>query len=184
MKVVDGCPYRCDPGRPAASCPHCAGLEPKALKGTHGPSAGRRPAPWCDRGPCGRRARHRAGPERRRQGVRAGAAGRAPIAALLYIDEVNLLEDHLVDLLLDVAASGENVVEREGSACAILPASCWSGQGNPEEGEFATNNCSTASASSVVVRTPVDVAGARRGRQAAGCLRPRSGGLQPILRSR
>ncbi|MEM6906809.1 MAG: ATP-binding protein, partial [Pseudomonadota bacterium] len=32
----------------------------------------------------------------------------------LYIDEVNLLEDHLVDLLLDVAASGENVVEREG----------------------------------------------------------------------
>ncbi|MDZ7651799.1 MAG: ATP-binding protein [Burkholderiaceae bacterium] len=32
----------------------------------------------------------------------------------LYIDEVNLLEDHIVDLLLDVAASGENVVEREG----------------------------------------------------------------------
>ena len=32
----------------------------------------------------------------------------------LYIDEVNLLEDHLVDVLLDVAASGENVVEREG----------------------------------------------------------------------
>jgi magnesium chelatase subunit I len=32
----------------------------------------------------------------------------------LYIDEANLLEDHLVDLLLDVAASGENVVEREG----------------------------------------------------------------------
>jgi magnesium chelatase subunit I len=32
----------------------------------------------------------------------------------LYIDEINLLEDHLVDLLLDVAQSGENVVEREG----------------------------------------------------------------------
>ncbi|MFX7984997.1 ATP-binding protein, partial [Acinetobacter baumannii] len=32
----------------------------------------------------------------------------------LYIDEVNLLEDHLVDLLIDVAASGENLIEREG----------------------------------------------------------------------
>ena len=38
----------------------------------------------------------------------------------MYIDEVNLLEDHLVDLLIDVAASGENLVEREGSFSKFL----------------------------------------------------------------
>ena len=54
----------------------------------------------------------------------------------LYIDEVNLLEDHLVDLLLDVAASGENVVEREGLSVRHPARFVLIGSGNPEEGEL------------------------------------------------
>ncbi|MFO7855113.1 MAG: magnesium chelatase ATPase subunit I [Paracoccaceae bacterium] len=54
----------------------------------------------------------------------------------LYIDEVNLLEDHLVDLLLDVAASGENVVEREGLSVRHAARFVIVGSGNPEEGEL------------------------------------------------
>jgi magnesium chelatase subunit I len=54
----------------------------------------------------------------------------------LYIDEVNLLEDHLVDLLLDVAASGVNVVEREGLSVRHPARFVLIGSGNPEEGEL------------------------------------------------
>ncbi len=54
----------------------------------------------------------------------------------LYIDEVNLLEDHVVDLLLDVAQSGENVVEREGLSIRHAARFVLIGSGNPEEGEL------------------------------------------------
>lgn len=54
----------------------------------------------------------------------------------LYIDEVNLLEDHLVDSLLDVAASGENLVEREGLSIRHPARFVLVGSGNPEEGEL------------------------------------------------
>src|SRR5262249_19680933 len=54
----------------------------------------------------------------------------------LYIDEVNLLEDHLVDLLLDVAVSGENKVERENISVAHPARFVLIGSGNPEEGEL------------------------------------------------
>ncbi len=54
----------------------------------------------------------------------------------LYIDEVNLLEDHVVDLLLDVAVSGENVVEREGLSIRHAAKFVLVGSGNPEEGEL------------------------------------------------
>jgi magnesium chelatase subunit I len=54
----------------------------------------------------------------------------------LYIDEVNLLEDHLVDLLLDVAASGVNTVEREGLSLRHPARFVLVGSGNPEEGEL------------------------------------------------
>ena len=54
----------------------------------------------------------------------------------LYIDEVNLLEDHIVDLLLDVAASGENLVEREGMSVRHPARFVLIGSGNPEEGEL------------------------------------------------
>lgn len=54
----------------------------------------------------------------------------------LYIDEVNLLDDHLVDLLLDVAQSGRNVVEREGLSIRHPAKFVLVGSGNPEEGEL------------------------------------------------
>ena len=54
----------------------------------------------------------------------------------LYIDEINLLEDHIVDLLLDVAASGENLVEREGLSIRHQSKFVLIGSGNPEEGEL------------------------------------------------
>ena len=54
----------------------------------------------------------------------------------LYIDEVNLLEDHLVDLLLDVAASGVNIVEREGLSVRHPARFVLVGSGNPEEGDL------------------------------------------------
>jgi len=54
----------------------------------------------------------------------------------LYVDEVNLLEDHIVDLLLDVAASGENLVERDGMSIKHNSKFVLVGSGNPEEGEL------------------------------------------------
>ncbi len=54
----------------------------------------------------------------------------------LYIDEVNLLEDHIVDLLLDVAQSGVNVVERDGLSVRHAARFVLVGSGNPEEGEL------------------------------------------------
>jgi magnesium chelatase subunit I len=54
----------------------------------------------------------------------------------LYVDEINLLEDHLVDLLIDVAASGENRVERDGISLVHPAAFVLVGSGNPEEGEL------------------------------------------------
>ncbi len=54
----------------------------------------------------------------------------------LYIDEVNLLEDHLIDLLLDVAVTGRNHVEREGMSIEHPSRFVLVGSGNPEEGEL------------------------------------------------
>ena len=75
----------------------------------------------------------------------------------LYIDEVNLLEDHLVDLLLDVAASGENVVEREGLSVRHPARFVLVGSGNPEEGELRPQLLDRFGLS-VEVRTPADLA--------------------------
>jgi magnesium chelatase subunit I len=75
----------------------------------------------------------------------------------LYIDEVNLLEDHLVDLLLDVAASGENVVEREGLSVRHPARFVLIGSGNPEEGELRPQLLDRFGLS-VEVRTPSDLA--------------------------
>jgi magnesium chelatase subunit I len=75
----------------------------------------------------------------------------------LYIDEVNLLEDHLVDLLLDVAASGENLFEREGLSVRHPAKFVLIGSGNPEEGELRPQLLDRFGLS-VDVKTPQDVA--------------------------
>lgn len=74
----------------------------------------------------------------------------------LYIDEVNLLEDHIVDLLLDVAQSGENLVEREGLSIRHAAQFVLVGSGNPEEGELRPQLLDRFGLS-VEVRTPTDI---------------------------
>ena len=76
----------------------------------------------------------------------------------LYIDEVNLLEDHIVDLLLDVAASGENLVEREGLSVRHPARFVLVGSGNPEEGELRPQLIDRFGLA-VDVRTSADVKG-------------------------
>ncbi|MFD0858491.1 magnesium chelatase ATPase subunit I [Roseovarius aquimarinus] len=75
----------------------------------------------------------------------------------LYIDEVNLLEDHIVDLLLDVAQSGENVVEREGLSIRHAARFVLVGSGNPEEGELRPQLLDRFGLS-VDVASPADIA--------------------------
>ena len=92
------------------------------------------------------------------QGVKAFEPGLLARAnrGFLYIDEVNLLEDHLVDLLIDVAASGENVVEREGLSVRHPARFVLVGSGNPEEGELRPQLLDRFGLS-VEVRTPTDL---------------------------
>jgi magnesium chelatase subunit I len=93
------------------------------------------------------------------QGVKAFEPGLLARAhrGFLYIDEVNLLEDYLVDLLLDAAASGENVVEREGLSVRHPARFVLVGTGNPEEGELRPQLLDRFGLS-VEVKTPEDLA--------------------------
>jgi magnesium chelatase subunit I len=79
------------------------------------------------------------------EGVKAFELGLLAKAnrGILYIDEVNLLDDHLVDVLLDSAASGWNTVEREGISIRHPARFVLVGSGNPEE-ENCVHNCSIA----------------------------------------
>ena len=159
MKVVIGCPYSCDPRAPASSCEVCKA--PRAA-GKAALKSGTVPVPVVDL-PLGATEDRVVGAldlERAlTQGVKAFEPGLLARAhrGFLYIDEVNLLEDHLVDLLLDVAASGENVIEREGLSVRHPARFVLIGSGNPEEGELRPQLLDRFGLS-VEVRTPTDVA--------------------------
>ena len=134
MRVVTGCRYGCDPE--AARCPECLAAangkaRASALVGV--------PVVDLPLGATEDRVVGALDLERAlSQGVKAFEPGLLARAnrGYLYIDEVNLLEDHLVDLLIDVAASGENVVEREGLSVRHPARFVLIGSGNPEEGEL------------------------------------------------
>ncbi len=136
LKAVDACVYGCDPAPGAPSCEHCA-----PLKAAGKLKAVSKPVPVVDL-PLGATEDRVVGAldlERAlSQGVKAFEPGLLARAnrGFLYIDEVNLLEDHLVDLLIDVAASGENRVEREGLSVCHPARFVLVGSGNPEEGEL------------------------------------------------
>ena len=155
MRAVDGCPYRCDPAAPSANCPHCAGLAPKSLR------AVTVDVPVVDL-PLGATEDRVTGSldiERALvDGVKSFEPGLLARAnrGFLYVDEVNLLEDHLVDLLIDVAASGENVVEREGLSVRHPARFVLVGSGNPEEGELRPQLLDRFGLS-VEVKTPTDL---------------------------
>lgn len=154
MKAVIGCPYGCDPASTAGICERCSGAER--------PKSQLVPVPVVDL-PLGATEDRVVGAldlERAlAQGVKAFEPGLLARAhrGFLYIDEVNLLEDHLVDVLLDVAASGENVVEREGLSVRHPARFVLIGSGNPEEGELRPQLLDRFGLS-VEVRTPEDIA--------------------------
>jgi magnesium chelatase subunit I len=136
MHSVVGCRYRCDPSAAYAQCEECR------ARGIQGPLKSRLiPVPVVDM-PLGVTEDRVVGAldlERAlSQGIKAFDPGLLAQAnrGFLYIDEVNLLEDHLVDLLIDVAASGENLVEREGLSVRHPSRFVLIGSGNPEEGEL------------------------------------------------
>ena len=137
MKAVQGCRYGCDPAEAAGGCTECATLRPAGST----PKTHLIPVPVVDL-PLGATEDRVVGAldlERAlSQGVKAFEPGLLAQAhrGFLYIDEVNLLEDHLVDLLIDVAASGENVVEREGLSVRHPARFVLVGSGNPEEGDM------------------------------------------------
>jgi magnesium chelatase subunit I len=136
IEMVPECPYHCAPDKPAMLCGACVGAKPGAAL----PSAFTK-APVTDL-PLGATEDRVCGTldiERAlSQGQKAFEPGLLAKAnrGFLYIDEVNLLEDHLVDLLLDSAASGINVVEREGISIVHPAKFTLIGSGNPEEGEL------------------------------------------------
>lgn len=152
MRAVAGCPYACDPAAPCAACGHADDAKRAA------PRAVLLPVPVVDL-PLGATEDRVVGAldlERAlTQGVKAFEPGLLARAnrGFLYVDEVNLLEDHLVDLLIDVAASGENVVEREGLSVRHPARFVLVGSGNPEEGELRPQLLDRFGLS-VEVRTP------------------------------
>ena len=133
MTATVGCPYNCDPASPADLCPHCAAGGPR--------NAHKKPVPVVDL-PLGATEDRVVGTLDLERALGAGVKAFEPgllaraNRGFLYIDEVNLLEDHLVDLLLDVAASGVNTVEREGLSLRHPARFVLVGSGNPEEGEL------------------------------------------------
>jgi magnesium chelatase subunit I len=156
MKVVAGCRYNCDPDRPVEFCDDC---RVRAAKG--GLKSVQAPVPVVDL-PLGATEDRVVGAldleralARGEKAFEPGLLARAH-RGFLYIDEANLLEDHLVDLLLDVAASGENVVEREGLSIRHPARFVLVGTGNPEEGELRPQLLDRFGMS-VEVKTPTDL---------------------------
>ena len=137
MAVVAGCAYNCDPEKPRAGL--CAQCRPGEAQGTE--KLRKEPMPVVDL-PLGATEDRVIGALDLERALRDGEKAFEPgllaraHRGFLYIDEVNLLEDHIVDALLDVAASGENVVEREGLSIRHPARFVLVGSGNPEEGEL------------------------------------------------
>jgi magnesium chelatase subunit I len=156
MRVVVGCPYRCDPARPAGLCSAC-----RAWKSTKAPKSALVPVPVVDL-PLGATEDRVVGALNLERALSVGEKAFEPgllaeaNRGFLYIDEANLLEDHLVDLLLDVAASGENVVEREGLSVRHPARFVLIGSGNPEEGELRPQLLDRFGLA-VDVKTPKDI---------------------------
>jgi magnesium chelatase subunit I len=156
MRVVVGCRYGCDPEKEDALCSECRErLARGALKSRLAP------VPVVDM-PLGVTEDRVVGAldlERAlAHGERAFEPGLLARAnrGFLYIDEVNLLEDHLVDLLIDVAASGENLVERDGLSVRHPSRFVLVGSGNPEEGELRPQLLDRFGLS-VEVKTPTEL---------------------------
>ncbi|MET9084708.1 putative cobaltochelatase [Streptomyces sp. NPDC004237] len=133
VDVVAGCRFSCDPAAPDPACPDGPHHPPGAFES--------RPARMVEL-PVGASEDRLVGAldiERAlAEGVKAFEPGLLADAhrGILYVDEVNLLHDHLVDLLLDAAAMGASYVEREGVSVRHAARFLLVGTMNPEEGEL------------------------------------------------
>ncbi len=131
VDVVEGCRFACAPGAPDPACPDT---------GRHGAPV-TRPARLVEL-PVGASEDRLVGSLDLERALTTGVSAYEPglLAAahrgVLYVDEVNLLHDHLVDLLLDAAALGRSYVEREGVSVQHAARFLLVGTMNPEEGEL------------------------------------------------
>ena len=154
LRAVAGCPWRCEPGQTSGLCAVCQAA-------TGRPKSVELPTPVVDL-PLGATEDRVVGALDLERALTLGEKAFEPgllaraHRGFLYIDEVNLLEDHLVDVLLDVAASGENIVEREGLSVRHPARFVLVGSGNPEEGELRPQLLDRFGLS-VDVRTPTDI---------------------------
>ena len=130
VAVVRGCPYSCHPDNPQPLCSHGRETSPVT-----------RQVRIVDL-PVGATEDRLVGSLDIESAIRTGSRSFEPglIAAthrgILYVDEVNLLNDHLVDVLLDAAAMGRNYVEREGISVSHAAEFILVGTMNPEEGDL------------------------------------------------
>lgn len=137
MEIVADCPFSCDPSDTESLCGYCAGM--LAAQGTL-PAAMTRmrmvtlPLNATEEMVVGTIDIEKA----LRRGEKAFEPGLLARAnrSILYVDEVNLLEDHIVDVLLDCAAMGMNVIEREGISFRHSARFILIGTMNPEEGDL------------------------------------------------
>ena len=137
ISVISGCNYRCDPSDRTSVCDECREASHTVARLPHEKSAVR-----VVELPLGATEDRVSGTIDIEQALTSGTKRFEPgllaraNRGFLYIDEVNLLEDHLVDMLLDVAATGMNRVEREGISVEHPARFVLIGSGNPEEGEL------------------------------------------------
>ena len=134
IETRPGCPFNCPPDHPAAICPVC---RPAADR----PAPASRPTPFVEL-PVGASDDRVVGTLDIERALQSGQRHFEPgllaqaHRGILYVDEVNLLADHIVDVLLDAAASGANTVEREGVSVSHPARFILVGTMNPEEGEL------------------------------------------------
>ena len=137
IKVVDGCPFNCNPDNPLEMCDMCYERYKRGEK-----------LPFIKRKvrivnlPLNATIDRVAGTLDIKRAIKEGIKALEPgllaeaNRGILYIDEVNLLDDYVADILLDAAASGVNIVEREGISVLHPARFILIGTMNPEEGEL------------------------------------------------
>ena len=137
LKVARGCAFNCPPDPRAELCPDCR----EAWESGDGPESQKSKVRVVEL-PVGATEDRVLGSLDLEEAIKAGRRAFSPgILAkanrnILYVDEVNLLDDHLVDILLDSAAMGVNIVEREGVSFTHPARFTLVGTMNPEEGEL------------------------------------------------
>lgn len=137
IRIVNDCPFQCDPAEPGELCPYCR----QKMEAHQQLAAGERTIRLVNL-PIGTTEDRLLGTLDIEKALKTGRKAFEPgllaeaHRGILYVDEVNLLNDQIVDLFLDAAASGMNVVEREGISFSHASRFILVGTMNPEEGDL------------------------------------------------